>query len=152
MGNWREVAAAVAHRPEPTSAPSVETFGLPNYLAANLWQLETMAVPGKLEIASNWRRVVDDALRLARDGWAASALGLGWTPHDIYGVGPVNSHEFEGLAVWLAGRRIVMIDSKVAVAAQADGRVIFIRGGAGHGVNPTVKPVFLWQFGRNSPC
>lgn len=150
MGNWREVAAAVAHRPEPSSEPVADTFGLPDDLAADLRRLEAMAAPGKLDEAANWRRVVDDALNLARDGWAASALSLGWTLHDIYGVGPVNSYQFEGLAVWLAGRRIVMIDSRIAIAARADGRDVFIRGGSGHGINPTVKPVFLWQFGRNS--
>ncbi|WP_267394980.1 MULTISPECIES: hypothetical protein [unclassified Sphingomonas] len=149
MGSWRDVAAAVAQR-QPLAAVAVDDFGLPGTLAASLRHLEGLPPPRKLEQPSGWAGVVADALTLARDGWAAKALALGWTAGDLFGIGRRDDWDFQGLAVWLDGRRILMLDEKHAIVAgnPADYRSAFIRGGMRHGTHPTVTPVMLWEFGR----
>jgi hypothetical protein len=136
-------------QPAPAaSVEAVEAFGLPAHLAADLRRLEGMSAPRKIERAENWRAVVADALRLARDGWASSAIALGWTAADLFGVGASDSWDYEGLAVWLRGRSILLLDERKAVVEGPTGREAFIRGGMGHGTHPTVTPVMLWEFGR----
>lgn len=150
MGNWRDVAAAVAQRGgQPTSLPAVsESFGLSGDLAASLRALEYMPAPRKIERAGNWRGIVRDALAIARDGWAANAMALGWSAGDLFGIGSRDDWEFAGLAVWLRGRSIVLLDQQRAIVADGDQRAAFTRGGMGHGTHPTVMPVMLWEFGR----
>ncbi len=146
MSSWREVAAAVLAQPV-TSTPTTDTFGLPVDLAASLRRLKTLSPPRLID-RSAWKPVVDDALRVATEGWAASALSLGWSQHDLFGVGPRDNWEFSGLAVWLRGRSLVLLDEKRAIAADEQQRSSFERGGFGHGKAPSVTPVFLWEFGR----
>ena len=150
MGSWRDVAAAVAQRREhPVPLPPVaETFDLPDHLAASLRTLEYMPAPRKIEQADSWRGIVRDALGIARGGWAASAMALGWSAGDLFGIGPHDDWEFSGLAVWLRGRPIVLLDQQRAIVANGDRRAAFTRGGMGHGTHPTVAPVMLWEFGR----
>lgn len=148
---WRDVAAAVmAEGVNPAPMPSLEHFGLPDDLAAALRRLEGLPPPRKLEQAGNWSGVVGDAMTLARDRWAAKAMALGWTAADLFGVGPRTDWGFQGLAVWLYGRRIVMLDdSRVIVASKAGNyRSAFERGSPRHGTHPTIQPVMLWDFGR----
>lgn len=148
MGSWRDVAAA-AQQQTPQRAPTIENFGLPDNLAAALRRLETLPPPRKIENAEVWRRVVADALRIARDRWAAKALAMGWTAGDIFGVGPRDDWDFQGLAAWLDGMRIVMLDDTQAISTNDAGKNrYFIRGGMRHGTHPTVVPVMLWDFGR----
>ena len=104
--------------------------------------------PRKIEKVASWHAVVEDAMRLAREGWAAKARALGWSVADLYGVGPVDSYEFEGLAIWIAGRSIGMLDDRHAVVIDGNRRDMFVRGGPGHGRCPTVTPVLLWAWGR----
>ena len=150
MGSWRDVAAAVAQRREqPAPLPPVaETFGLPDHLAASLRALEYMPAPRKIEQADRWRGIVRDALGVARDGWAANAIALGWSAGDLFGIGPRDDWEFSGLAVWLRGRSIALLDQQRASVADGDRRAAFTRGGMGHGTHPTVSHVLLWEFGR----
>lgn len=149
MGNWREVAAAVAQRQQPVpSAPPVERFGLPDSLAASLRALEYMPAPRKLENSEHWRAIVRDALVIAREGWAAKAIALGWSAGDLFGIGPRGDWDFAGLAVWLRGRTLVMLDRDRAIVAVGERHAAFTRGGMGHGTHPTVTPVMLWEFGR----
>ena len=151
MGSWREAAAAAMGEGADLMLPhAVENFGLPDDLAAALRRLEMMPAPRKLQQPANWRGVVADAMVLARDQWAAKAMALGWTVGDLFGVGERTDWEFQGLVVWLNGRRIVMLDEKQAIVAdpQGDRRSIFVRGGLRHGVQPKVAPVMLWEFGR----
>lgn len=148
MGSWREVAAA-AQQLEPHPAPVVENFGLPDDLASAVRRLETMPPPRKLENAEGWHRVVTDAMRIARDRWAAKALAMGWTAGDLFGVGPRDDWDFQGLAAWLDGMRIVMLDDVQAISTNDAGKHrYFIRGGMRHGTHPTITPVMLWDFGR----
>lgn len=151
MGSWRDVAAAVAQRQQPeANSVAVENFGLADDLAAALRRLETLPPPGKLERAGNWRGVVTDAMMITRDRWAAKAIALGWTAGDLFGVGPRDDWDFQGLAVWLNGRRIIMLDAERAIVAgdPGDYRSAFVRGGMRHGTHPTIEPVMLWEFGR----
>ncbi|SFO02325.1 hypothetical protein [Sphingomonas sp. OK281] len=151
MSSWRDVAAAVAQRQQPAAGPTaIETFGLPDDLAAALRRLETMPPPRKLERSANWRGVVADAMTIARDRWAAKAMALGWTAGDLFGIGPRDDWDFQGLAVWLSSRRIVMLDAERVIVAgdSGDHRSTFERGGMRHGTHPTITPVMLWDFGR----
>jgi hypothetical protein len=130
--------------------PAVEKFGLPDDLAAALRRLEMMPAPRKLQQSANWRGVIADAMVLARDRWAAKAMALGWSVSDLFGVGAKTDWDFQGLAVWLDGRRIIMLDEKQAIVAgnPGDHRSAFIRGGMRHGTDPVVEPAMLWEFGR----
>jgi hypothetical protein len=141
MASWRDVAAAVMAQPVAPPVPA-ETFGLDAALAADLRRLDEMPVP-RVVGRGSWRPIVDDAMRIARDGWAASALSLGWSPHDLFGIGPHDDLEFAGLAVWLHGRAIMVVDEARAIVADSDGRAAFHRVGP-----PAIKPVLLWEFGR----
>lgn len=116
MGSWRDAAAAaMGEGVDFASPPAVEKFGLPDDLAAALRRLETMPAPRKLQQPANWRGVVADAMVLARDRWAAKAMALGWTVGDLFGVGAKTDWDFQGLAVWLNGRRIIMLDERQAI-------------------------------------
>ncbi len=151
MGSWRDVAAAVGQRQQPeANLVAVENFGLPHDLAAALFRLETLPPPRKLEPAANWRGVIADAMTLARDRWAAKAMALGWTAGDLFGIGQRDDWDFQGLAVWLDGRRIIMLDAERAIVAgnPGDYRSAFVRCGMRHGTRPTIEPVMLWEFGR----
>lgn len=151
MASWREAAAAAMGEGVDLAAPpAVENFGLPDDLAAALRRLEMMPAPRKLQQPSKWRAVVADAVVLARDRWAAKAMALGWTVGDLFGVGPRTDWDFQGLAVWLDGRRIIMLDEKQAIVAGDSGncRSAFVRGGMRHGTHPIVAPVMLWELGR----
>ncbi len=150
MGSWRDVAAAVAQRqqqPAP-SAPAIERFGLPDNLTASLRALEYMPAHSGLQTPEHWRSIVRDALAIAREGWATKALALGWSAEDLFGIGPRDDWDFAGLAVWLRGRAIALLDEDRAVVSVGNQRSTFIRGGMGHGTHPTVTPVMLWEFGR----
>lgn len=135
------MAAAVLEQPAPPAA-APESYGLDAGLAADLRRLEAMPAPRVIGRGA-WRPIVDDAMRIARDGWAASALALGWSEADLFGIGPHDDVEFAGLAVWLRGRPIVVVDVARAIVADGDRRAAYnrrsLRG---------VKSVLLWQFGR----
>lgn len=150
MGSWRDVAAAVAQRQEPVRPNSEGSFGLSDDLAASIRRLETLPPPRKLEYPQNWPGVVADALTIAREGWAAKAIALGWTAGDLFGIGSRDDWDFQGLALWLNGRRILVLDDKhaIAVGEAADCRSAFVRDGMRHGTHPIVSPVMLWEFGR----
>lgn len=146
MASWRDVAAQVMSQPTP-AAPVADTFGLDAELCANLDRLAHLPPPRRLADAKHWQTVISDALRLARDGWAAKALALGWDVEDLFGVGRNNSDEFEGLAVWLAGRDLLAIsDWKARTICGA----IFYREAFGRPNSPRQPAVPLWHFGRTT--
>ncbi|KQN10319.1 hypothetical protein ASE83_12420 [Sphingomonas sp. Leaf32] len=92
--------------------------------------------------------MVDDAHALAVDGWAGKALALGWNAYDVFGIGKRDSLDFAGLAVWLEGRTILVLDASRAMVRDRGGMACFERGGWGHGRDASAPPVLLWQFGR----
>lgn len=144
VGSWRQSAAAAL---ADTGAAPVSAYSLPIGLEAGLRALARQTPP-RLVNNDQWRAAVRDALRLASEGWATIALTMGWTEHDVFGIGPVDDWEFSGLAVWLRGRSIVLLDGQCAVCADGNGRAVFNRGGIGHGIHPKVAPVMMWEFGR----
>jgi len=149
VGNWRDIAAA-AQRQERRQEPLPDNFGLPDGLSQALRELEILQPPKKLEKSANWQGVVTDAMTIAREQWAAAALALGWSAEDLFGIGPRDDWDFQGLAVWLDGRRLIMLDEAKAIAADVSGerRAVFLRGGMRHGTHPFITPVMLWDFGR----
>ena len=60
---------------------------LPHGVTAGLRRLNVMRPPRLLK-PDAWPVAVSDALRLARDGWAAKALALGWHELDLFGAVP----------------------------------------------------------------
>ena len=147
MASWRDVAAEVLAEERPAEA-ALDRYGLEPALYSSLARLAKMPPPPKLAHDSNWPQVVSDALRIAREGWAAVALSLGWNEGDLFGVGARDSWDFEGLAVWLDGRPIVALDNRICLAGDGKPWAVFERGGARHGTMPAVVPVMVWEFGR----
>lgn len=149
MGSWRDMAADILARQQPqSSAPAQPDVNVvPSDIANGIVRLATMRPPRVTSLEA-WAEIVSDAERLVQEGWVTKALALGWTRGDIFGVGPHDSSEFEGLAVWLRLRKLILLDADVAVALDGKQRVYFKRGGMGRGIQPTIEPVLLWQFGR----
>lgn len=150
MSSWRMVAADVMARTGDAVPPPEDDFDLPVELAISLRRLQMLAPSRNLEDCSQWRSVVADATMLARDRWAAKAMALGWTVSDLFGIGPRDDWDFQGLAVWLNGRDIIMLDATHAIARDGaqDCRYVFVRGGMRHGIHPAVTPIMIWDFGR----
>lgn len=137
--------------PKPPEAPFVGFGGasdshkptnlrLPDDLRAGLNKLRVMIAPPitKPEV---WPVIVEDAVGIASGGWARMALALGWNPLDLFGCSP--DGDFEGLAVWLAGRRLVLVDERSAIVAEGDRRSVFNRRG-------TEGAMFLWDLGARA--
>ena len=114
-------------------------------IEAGLMQLRGRRPP-KLRRPEMWHGVVLDAVQIYAQGWVERALSLGWSILDLYGVGK-DSHDFAGLAVWLDGRKLVMLDADRAVARAYDGKHHFSRGGIGRGQDARAQPVPIWEFG-----
>ncbi|MEN2748211.1 hypothetical protein [Sphingomonas sp. T9W2] len=155
MANWREKAAALLDphgagpRPAPSPPQPTRRFtDLPPGIAAAVARLQRTPGPRFCGDAAAWAHVIDDAIALAVDGWAGKALALGWSAHDVFGIGPRDSLDFAGLAVWLAGRTIVVLNADRAMVRDRDGMACFERGGWGHGRDASEPPVLLWEFGR----
>ena len=147
MANWRDLAAQRVG-PEQLALAELPLPGIDTALAGNLRELEHLRPPRGIE-RSSWTSVVRDALALARGGWAATALTLGWSELDLFGIGPAGSSDFSGLAVWLRGRQLILLNSELAIVRDGTARACFNRGGWGHGRDmglPAAVP--LWRFGR----
>lgn len=145
MARWRELAARATADASAPIAPPAAGFGLPPALERALIELDGAPPPRRLESARYWREITSDAVRLAREGWAAKALALGWSPHDLFGVGVRDNQGFEGLAVWLGGRSI-------AALAQWQARTtcgaLFYREAFMRPRTPPPVAVMLWEFAR----
>ncbi|MCA1653676.1 MAG: hypothetical protein ABR588_05955 [Sphingomicrobium sp.] len=102
-----------------------------------------MAAP-RLRRPEAWPAVVSDALGLARYGWAAKALALGWSPFELFGAVPdaTSDPAADGLAVWLAGRKLLAITADYAAADDGDGGRSYFNRREAHGA------VLLWDLGR----
>ncbi len=147
VNSWHELAAERVGAPAADREPA-PYHGLTGDLATNLRALDRMPAPRDVDRQA-WARVVGDALRLAREGWAGSAITLGWSEIDLFGIGPDDDWQFSGLAVWLNARPIAVLDRRVAIVTEGPVRSCFNRGGWGHGFDKGLPdPVPLWRFGR----
>ncbi|MEP9402214.1 hypothetical protein [Sphingomonas sp. VNH70] len=154
MPSWREVAASLLEPqgagPVPASPPRQPRrySDLPSDIAEGLESLRRVPTGRFRGDTTAWARVVDDAHTLALDGWAGKALALGWSAHDVFGIGRRDSLDFAGLAVWLDGREVVVMNADRAMVRDRSGMACFERGGWGHGRDACADPGLLWQFGR----
>ena len=162
MASWRDYAARQG--PEPggcaNSANSAESpalagpdapigtngtngTGLPPDIASGLKRLGSMGVPRGADLRA-WALAVKDAGRLVDQGFAAQALGLGWSPLDLFGgqVDRSGDPYADGLAAWLQGRRVVALTDAHAIAIDVnEGRHFFNRPRA-------PGSTMLWALGR----
>ena len=117
------------------------TSALPAFVAAGLYALQRMACPMGVNPKA-WRSAVVDAIGIADAHWAQQALALGWSALDLFGAGTDKEGDpyADGLAVWLARRRLLAVTAEFAVADDGrHGRVYFNRR-KGEGA------ILLWEF------
>jgi hypothetical protein len=102
--------------------------------------MRTLPVPRRLINPQNWAGVVADAETLVVEGWAGQALRLGWHPLELFGV----SDDYDGLAIWLNGHKIVVLDDRGAIAHDLSGNSRFWF----HRRQPDPAAVMLWDWAR----
>ena len=122
--------------------PNVSSVtAMPSAISSGLATLKSMAAP-RLQRPGQWPLVVSDALGLARDGWAAKALALGWTPLDLFGAvtDAAGDPYSDGLAVWLAGRKLVAMTATCATVVDGADRYFYNR-------REQVGARLLWELG-----
>jgi len=114
----------------------------PADIARGIAKLRTMAVPRGVDRQA-WRVAVADAARIVTDGWLEQALAAGWTAIDLFGVEPAGSDDDyrHGLAAWLGGRPLVLLDADSAIARVDGHRSIFNRK------RDRTGTVLLWELG-----
>lgn len=116
---------------------------LPSALLRGLKKLQSSGAPD-ISQPNLWPQVVSDAVRLLEEGWVERALALGWSLLDLWGASPElgGNVDHEGLAVWLAGRRILLLDQSSCTVRTGPNRwSVFNR-------RPVPGAVFLWEIGR----
>lgn len=119
------------------------TPALPASVDDGIARLKRMPCPAGLN-ASLWQDAARDAVRLVADGWALSALSLGWSTLDLFGAmaNPAGDPYGDGLAVRLAGRRVKAICASFATVDDGNaGRSYIYRPD-----NQNAR--LLWALGR----
>lgn len=150
--SWRDyLAAAQAAEPhddrDDTDDRGANVPNVPNVIhdaiAAGVMRIQAMPPPRNADRRA-WQGAVGDSVALVNDGWAAAALGLGWSPLDLFGgqVAKSGDPHADGLAVWLQGRRVVALTADHAVAIDANGGRHFFNRPRSPGA------VMLWSLGR----
>lgn len=128
MGKWMDLAAqleaeagscdnsdnSAKNAPNGTNGAKV-TGLLPPPIIAGLERLQVMPAPSVTR-PEVWPAVVADALRIAAEGWAATALKVGWEAVHLFGCLPDGGWGDEALAVWLNGRSIDSLTADYAAA------------------------------------
>lgn len=165
MASWRDYARAVESSPEscansvisakspglrPDPAPigtnganGTGSLTLPLAIARGLAELPTMACPHDLN-SVRWPIAVADAVNLGAEGWAAKAIALGWSDLDLFGVVAARDGDpvADGLAVKLAGRRLLAICGTFATVDPGAGGRLYLHRGHNDGAR------LLWSRGR----
>lgn len=155
MGKWMDLAAKLeagkrgdddrdVRDNSPPKVPIVPNVpaSLPADIRFGLAALRVMAAP-RITRPQVWLAIVADAVRLATDGWAAHALRLGWHPLELWGCSPERggNMDHDSLAVWLDGRRVLLIDDSTCIVATGTvGRSVFNRRSVARG------GVLLWDM------
>jgi hypothetical protein len=100
------------------------------------------AAAPRIRCPEAWPQVVSDAQRLASEGWALNAIGLGWSATDLFGVAGDADPDADGLAVKLNGRQVLAIcESFATVADEGRGHSYLYRGS-------NEDACLLWELGR----
>jgi hypothetical protein len=155
--SWRDYAGAeprddsdnsdISRADQPQAEPFVPNVpfvtALPAPVAEGLALLSQMGAP-RLIHPDRWPVAVADAQRLASEGWALAAFRLGWSALDLFGVVPdkAGDPQADGLAVKLAGRRVLEICATVATVADANGGRSYLYRVSNEGAR------LLWALGR----
>lgn len=147
--NWEPQNGEGAAKPakpakvEPALATLATLASMPDELAEGVARLSRMAPPRGLN-AKVWALAVQDAARLASEGWAAKALGLGWSALDLFGAvtDAGGDPAADGLAVRLMGRPVLAICGTFATVADGPSARSFLH----HGNNEGAR--LLWELGR----
>ena len=147
MGKWLERAAALDGSDNSDNSDNSSPIGtivtngtLTASITDGLGVLAEAPAP-RVRCHEAWPQVTADAQRLASEGWAGTALSLGWSELDLFGAATDPEGE-DGLAVKLNGRRVVALCRSFAtVADPRGGRTFLYRGG-------TDNAQLLWALGR----
>lgn len=115
LANAAEQSAKVANlakaRPKLAGLATLAVPPLPTDVRTGLARLRAMPRP-RMAQPENWGGIVSDCVGLAAQGWAQAAIALGWSPLNLWGVSPAAGCllELEGLGIWLARRRVLLLD------------------------------------------
>ncbi len=142
-GQAAKVAKPAKVEPALATLATLAGDRLPADLREGLGRLQAMKPPNVTR-PQVWCAVVADAVRLAAYGWASQALSLGWPPLSLWGCSPTicGNPDHDGLAVWLDGRRILLLDEQTCIVdAGAGARAVFTR-------QAPMGAVLLWDLGR----
>jgi hypothetical protein len=134
---------------EPPKAPKVSSGGFGgspparfqnSELADGLLRLQGMRPP-RLATPDVWPGVVADAVWLGSEGRGGSAMALGWSLLDLFGCSPDIGGDAgkDGLAVWLNGRRDLLIGAECCILRDGQQRALFNR-------RPRPGGVLLWEL------
>jgi hypothetical protein len=133
-----ESLISAEEHPEHRGTPKTgeQTFrNLPRELSEGLAALLVMPRPNMAE-PEVWTTIVSDAVWLAESGWALQALKLGWEVRELFGVSA--DAGWQSLAVWLDGRRPLLIGERTAFVDKDGWRAIFNR-------RPAAEAILLWE-------
>lgn len=160
MGKWMDLAAqleatAIGRDDSDDSDDScftvtnvtIVTAGVPAAIIAGLAELQSKATP-RITRPEVWPGIVMDAVRVVEEGWAEKALALNWTAEQVWGCSPEpgGNVDHDGLAVWLAGRRVLLLDEWSCIVEEGpNARAVFTR--------PQIAvpgSVLLWELEKAS--
>lgn len=138
--------AAKAAKPaeaEPPLATLASLAALPAHVVDGVGRLAKVAVPRTVN-AKAWALAITDAARLVDDGWALSALRLGWSELDLFGavIDPAGDPFADGLAVRLQGCDLLAISGGFATARDSKGTRHYLHRLTSEGAK------LLWDLGR----
>ena len=130
---------------EPAFATLATLASLPGVMAAGLSALNETQPPVGVP-ADAWAEVVSDAQRLVSEGWASTALSLGWSALDLFGAVTDKQGDpaADGLAVKLSGRKVLAICASFATVADANGGRTYLYRGNTEGAR------LLWALSRGA--
>jgi hypothetical protein len=133
MASWRDVADEVFRREAEAGRADPIDAGVARLSVANRHVRDQAA----------WKQLAADANMLLSQGWVQRAKALGWVDLDLFGISPDGGADFEGLAPWLAGDRLVLLDATTAIAARDGLRRVFNRP-----KQHAADTIFVWELGR----
>lgn len=112
--------------------------GLPPDVSAGLERLRLLPRP-RIARPDVWTTIVSDAGWLAESGWAGQAIKLGWDAAELFGIS--SDPDWQSLAVWLDGRRPLLIGERTAFVDKDGWRAIFNR-------RRSADAIMLWEIDR----